>query len=80
MFQQFVGNISATLTQMGDGAAEIDGIPMDDGTDHKIEPGDPERLTVKGAVADFTPLVEKDGALEFVRRFTFVETGLAAAQ
>ncbi len=47
LFQQFVRDISATLTQMGDGTAEIDRVPMHDGTDHVIEAGGPERLTVK---------------------------------
>ncbi|AQZ53807.1 hypothetical protein Mame_04515 (plasmid) [Martelella mediterranea DSM 17316] len=50
MFQQFVRDISATLTQMGDGPAEIDRVPTHDGTDHEIEAGCPERLTVKGAI------------------------------
>ncbi len=76
MFQQLVGNISAPLAQMGRCPAEIDGVPMDDGADHEVEAGSTECLTVKGAITDFAALVEEDGALELVRGFALVETGL----
>ncbi len=62
---------------MGGGTAEIDGVPIDDGADHQIEAGSPERLAVMGAIADFTAFVEKDGALELMGGFALVEPGLA---
>ncbi len=48
MFQHVVGNVLALLAQMSDSPAEINGIPMHDGTDYQVEPGSPERLTVVG--------------------------------
>ena len=78
VLQQLVGNISAPLVQKGRCPAEIDGVPMDDGADHKVEAGSTECLTVKGAITDFAALVEKDGTLELVRGFALVESGLTA--
>jgi hypothetical protein len=58
--------------------AEIDGVPMNDGADHEVEPRSTERLTVKGSIPDFAALVEEDGAFELVGGFALVEPGLAA--
>ena len=63
---------------MGDGAVEIDSVPMDDGADDEIEAGCAECLAVKRSVADFAALMEEDGAFELVRCFALVETGLTA--
>lgn len=36
VLQHVVGDIATALTQMGDGAAEVDGVPVDDGADDQI--------------------------------------------
>lgn len=59
--------------------AEVNGVPMHDRTDDQVEAGSAECVALKGAVADFIVLMEKDGALEFARGFAFVETGLATS-
>lgn len=66
MLQEFVGNGAALLAQMGRNPAEIDGVPMDDGSDDKIESRRSECLAVIGAIMDFATLVEEDSALELV--------------
>lgn len=73
MLQQFVGNVTVPLAQVGRGPAEIDDVPMHDSTDDQVEAGSSERLTVKGAITDFAALVEKDGALELVSGLALVE-------
>ncbi len=78
VLEQIVRDMPALLPQMGSGAAEIDGVPMDDGANHEVEPGSAERLAVKGSIPDFASLVEEDGALELVGGFALVETGLTA--
>jgi len=45
MLEQYVGDSSTTLTQMGYGTAEINGIPVDDGADDKVEARGTECLT-----------------------------------
>src|ERR1700677_3270037 len=58
---------------------EVDGIPVNDRTDHEIEAGGAKGLAVEGAVADLAALVKEDGALQFVGRFSLVETAETAA-
>ena len=55
--EQLGGNIDALGADIIDSAAEIDGVPMNDGADHQIEAGRTERLTVKGPVPDFADKV-----------------------
>lgn len=45
---------------------------MHDGADDGVEAGRSEGLTVKGAITNFTALVEKHGALELMGRFALV--------
>lgn len=78
VLEQFVGNISTLLAQMGRSSTEIDGVPVNDGTDDQLESGCTECLTVVGAIADFTALMEENGAFELVGRFTLIKTGLTA--
>lgn len=78
VLEQGVRNDPAFLPQVSDGTAEIDDVPMDDGADNEIEAGCTESLALEGSVADFTALVEENGAFEFVGRLAFVEPGLAA--
>ncbi|MDR6101764.1 hypothetical protein QE369_001961 [Agrobacterium larrymoorei] len=61
MLEQLVGNVSALLTQMRCGTTEVDGVPMHDGADDEVEAGGAECLTVKGAITNFTALMEEDG-------------------
>ncbi len=61
---------------MGSGAAEIDGIPVNNNTDDQIEAGSPECLAVVGAITDFAAFVEENGAFQLMGGFALVETGL----
>ena len=45
-------------TQMCDGAAEIDRIPMNDGTDDQIQPGGSECLALERAIPNFSAFME----------------------
>lgn len=78
MLEQYVGDSSTTLTQMGYGTAEINGIPVDDGADDKVEARGTECLTFERSVADFAALMEENGPLELVGGFSFVKTGLTS--
>ena len=73
MLEQYVGDSSTTLTQMGYGTAEINGIPVDDGADDKVEARGTECLTFERSVADFAALMEENGPLELVGGFSFVK-------
>lgn len=61
--QQRVGDVLAS-TQMGDGIGDVGGIPVDDGSDDKVEPGSTALLRFQVAVCDPT-LVE---STDFLRQ------------
>jgi hypothetical protein len=44
--------------KLGDGAAEIDGVPEGDGGDREVETRGPVALILKGAVADLAVTME----------------------
>lgn len=77
MLKKLIVNVPPEPAQMRRGTAKIDGVPMDDGADNEVEAGRTECLTVKGAIADFTALVEEYGTLELMSGFALVEPGLA---
>jgi len=66
------------LSHVGCGPAKIDCVPVHDGADDQVEARSTECLAVKGAVTDFSALVEKDGAFQLMGGLTLVETGLAS--
>ena len=74
MFEQMTGDGRALALQRIDDAGEVDGIPVNDRTDHEIEAGGAKGLAVERAVADLAALVKEDGALQLVGRFSLVET------
>lgn len=61
VFQHFIRNLSSLITQMLDGVTEVDGVPVNDGTDHQIEAGSAECLAVERAIANFSAFVEEHG-------------------
>ena len=74
--EKLVGNDFAARAQLFDGAAEIDGVPKDDGGDGEIEARGAIALVFEGPIADFAEAVEEHGAGEGVARFALVETGV----
>src|SRR5208282_5119716 len=51
--KKLVGNDFAARAQLVDGAAEIGGVPQDDGGDGEIEAGGAVALVLEGPIADF---------------------------
>lgn len=79
MGKQSVRHIDLALTQVADGAFEIDGVPQDDGRHDEVETGGTVPLVFEGAVAQFTEPVEKDGTGECVSRLALVEVRVGAS-
>ena len=57
--QQRVGQNFALDAKLGDGAAEIDGVPEGDGGDREVETRGPIALVFEGAVPDLAVTMEK---------------------
>jgi hypothetical protein len=60
--EQRVGQRFALGTKLGDGVAEINGVPEDDGGNREVEAGGPVALVFEGAVPDLAVTMEKQGA------------------
>ena len=76
MSEEFVGKDFAARAQFVDGAAEIDGVPEDDGGDGEIEAGSAVALVFEGPIPDFAKAAEEHRPLEGVVRFALVEAGV----
>ena len=74
--EKLIGNGFAARAQLADGAAEIDGVPEDDGGDGEIEAGSAIALIFEGPIADFAETMEEHGARQGVARLAFVEAGV----
>jgi hypothetical protein len=61
MGEKRVGQKFALSAKLGDGAAEIDGVPEDDGGDRKVETRGPVALIFEGAIPDLAVTMEKQG-------------------
>jgi hypothetical protein len=59
--QQRVGQNFALDAKLGDGAAEIDGVPEGDGGDREVETRGPVALIFEGPVSDLAVTMEKQG-------------------
>src|SRR5208337_1828105 len=70
---KLVRNDFAARAQFVDRAAEIDGVPKDDGGDSEVEAGDAVALVLEGAVADFAEAMKEHGARERIARLALVE-------
>lgn len=79
MLEHGIWNVAALLTQVINGTAEINRIPMNNGAHDEVEAGSAERLAVKGPVSDFPAFMEEYRPLELVGGFALVETGLATS-
>ena len=58
------------------GAAEVDGVPEDDGGDREVEPGGTVPLIFEGAGPDLAVTMKKQGAGPRVSGLALVETGV----
>ncbi len=58
MSEKLVRNDFAARAQLVDGAAEIDGVPEDDGGDGEIKAGGAVALVFENAVADFAETMD----------------------
>jgi len=76
--EKLVGNDFAARTQFGDSAAEIDGVPEDDGGDGKVEAGGAVALVFESPVTDFAEAMKEHGSRERIARLTLVEPGVGS--
>ena len=65
--------------KLGDGAAEIDGVPEGDGGDREVETRGPVALIFEGAVADPAVTMEKQGPGQRVSDLAFIEPTVGTA-
>ena len=61
MGEKRVGQKFALSAKLGDGAAEIDGVPEGDGGDREVQTRGPIALIFEGAVPDLAVTMEKQG-------------------
>jgi len=73
------GRVSALGAKLGNGVAEVDGVPEDDGGDREVEAGGTVALVFEGAVPDLPVTMEKQGAGERVSGLALVEPGVGTA-
>ena len=79
MAQQAIGQLFALGPQLGHGAAQVDGVPEDDGRDRQIQARRPVALVFEGAVPDLALAMEKQRAGQRVAGLAFIEAGVAPA-
>ena len=60
--EQRIGQSFALGAKLGDGVAEIDGVPEGDGGDREVESRGPVALVFESAVPDLAVTMEKQGA------------------
>jgi hypothetical protein len=77
--QQRVRQNFALDSKLGDGAAEIDGVPEGDSGDREIETRGPVALIFEGAVANLAVTMEKQGTGQRVSGPAFVEPSVGTA-
>jgi hypothetical protein len=78
MSEQFIGNVLG-LAQGSDRAAQIAGVPQDDGGDEEIEAGSAVLLVLVGAVADFAQPMNEDGTRQAIACLALVELAVRVA-
>ncbi len=76
MSQRVIADSDAVLTQGGNGAFQINGIPECDGRDDQIQAAGAIALVLEASVAQVALAVEEDGTRESVSGFAFVEANL----
>src|ERR1700741_5199337 len=77
--EQRVGQNFALGAKLGDGAAEIDGVPEGDGGDREVETRGPVALVFEGVVPDIAVTMEKQGAGQRVAGIAFIEPSVGTA-
>jgi hypothetical protein len=77
--EQLVRQRFALGAKLCNGAAEVDGVPEDDGGDREVEAGGTVALIFEGAVPDLAVTMKKQGAGERVSGLAFVEPGVGTA-
>ena len=77
--EQVIGQSFGLGAKLGNGVAEVDGVPKDDGGDREVEARGTVALVFEGAVPDLAVTMEKQGAGERVSGLAFVEPGIGTA-
>ena len=77
--KQLGWNIEALAPNIIDSAAEIDGVPQDDGIDDEFEAGGLVSHSFGQAVAQFAELVKENGACQGMSALPLVEDGMRPA-
>lgn len=73
--EEVIGKDCASGPQGVDDATRVDRVPVDDGADHQVEGGGPDRQAVLAAVTEATEPVQVDRAHEAVAALALVELG-----
>ena len=78
MGKQLIRNDFAARTQFVDGAAEIEGVPENDGGDGEIEARGAIALVFERAITDFAEAMKEHGSRERIARLALVEPGVGS--
>ena len=79
MGEQLIGRSFGLGAKLGNGVAEVDRIPEDDGGDREVEARGTVALVFEGAVPDLTMTMKKQGAGERISGLAFIEPGIGTA-
>ena len=71
--------VQAFAAAIGDGLAEMLGVPIDDNRGQQVQPGHAEVLPLAGSVADFALATDPEGILQGVMGLTLVQADLGTA-
>ena len=77
--EQLIGQSFGLGAKLGNGVAEVDGVPEDDGGDREVEAGGTVELVFEGAVPNLAVTMKKQGAGERVSGLALVEPGVGTA-
>lgn len=79
MCQEVGRDVVSFAAAIGDGEAEMLGIPIDDDRGEEIQSGHAEVLAFGGTIADFTLAADAESVLQSVMGLALVQTDLDAA-
>ena len=79
MRQEAGRDVDAFAAAIGDGEAEMLGVPVDDDRGEEVQPGHAEVLAFGGAIADFTLAADAESVLRSVMGLALVEPDLVTA-
>ena len=73
---RLLGERDTLAADVGDGAAEVGGVPQHDGVDDQVQPGGAVGHVLGGAVAQLAQAVKEHGAREGVPALALVEVAV----